>query len=245
MVNIGTLGGTNSKAAPTVATAVNNAGEIVGYSVTATGAQHAFAWTPTSGMIDLGTLGGARSFATAVNNAGEVVGYSDVSSPNCVSCFEHAFYWTAATGMVDLGILAGDTGSIARGINDKGQIVGNSYGSSSQSFVWTPNTGMVALSLDVPGQVWSTANAINEGGKIVGQVEVFTDNAYWYQPFAWSPSHGTVILPAPERNLGTSGGVQTNEDALATAVNNAGEVVGQSYAASGGSIDAFVWETQP
>src|ERR1700736_5767490 len=61
-VDLGTLGGSNS-----IATAVNDRGQVVGYSRTAGDAEsHAFSWTATEGMVDLGTIGGSLSSATAV-----------------------------------------------------------------------------------------------------------------------------------------------------------------------------------
>ena len=48
VVDLGTLGGSNSRA-----TAVNASGHIVGTSQTATGEEHAFLWTPNGGMVDL------------------------------------------------------------------------------------------------------------------------------------------------------------------------------------------------
>jgi len=73
MSGLGTLGGSSS-----YATGIDNAGQIVGYSDTTGGsATRAFLYTPGSGMIDLGTLGGAaNSAAYGINNAGQIVGFS-------------------------------------------------------------------------------------------------------------------------------------------------------------------------
>ena len=38
----------------------------------------------------------------------------------------HAFSWTRADGMVDLGVLPGDNYSKASGVNDRGEVAGNS-----------------------------------------------------------------------------------------------------------------------
>ena len=53
LTSLGTLGGSYS-----IATGINDAGQVVGYSDTATGLQHAFITGPNGvGMTDLGTLG--------------------------------------------------------------------------------------------------------------------------------------------------------------------------------------------
>ena len=60
-----------------IASGINDAGQVVGRSITAAGAYHAFITGPNGvGMTDLGTLGGGYSDASGINDAGQVVGYS-------------------------------------------------------------------------------------------------------------------------------------------------------------------------
>src|SRR6266568_3460413 len=70
VVDLGTLGGANSRAV-----AVIGSGQVVGDSETAAGATHAFRWAKGH-MLDLGTLGGSDSHAVAINAAGDVTGYA-------------------------------------------------------------------------------------------------------------------------------------------------------------------------
>jgi probable HAF family extracellular repeat protein len=98
---------------------VNDSGQVVGYSHTASGWEHAFSWTQTGGMVDLDTLGGTWSWAYAVNASGQVVGYSFTTG----DAVYHAFSWTQAGGMVDLGTLGG-TYSYPYAVNNSGQVVG-------------------------------------------------------------------------------------------------------------------------
>jgi len=218
MIDLGTLGGIRS-----TARAVNENGQVVGFSNTAAVGEHAFSWTQAEGMVDLGTLGGPGSAAWAVNDRGQVVGSSGIvfGSPR-----EHAFSWTQAGGMVDLGTLGGGE-SIARAVNGSGQVVGNSTtaDASLHAFSWTHAGGMVDLG--TLGGTTTFAAAVNEGGQVVGAGE--TSGGADRHAFSWTQAGGMI-------DLGTLGG----GNSIATAVNDRGQVVGHSTT-PGGSWHAFSW----
>jgi probable HAF family extracellular repeat protein len=81
---------------------INTSGQIIGTYFTPAGEQHAFLFTPGSGLRDLGTLGGDESEPTGLNDRGDVVGISMLADRST-----HAFLWTAADGMEDITALTG------------------------------------------------------------------------------------------------------------------------------------------
>jgi probable HAF family extracellular repeat protein len=133
---LGTLGGQDS-----IATAVNNAGQIVGRADTkqvwpALGTapstmSHAFLYNGDI-MSDLGTLpGGHSSMAWTINNSGDVGGYSD--SP----LGTRAVTWNAGDQPKALPQPAAISESCAYGNNDHGITVGEGVGDDgSHALLW-------------------------------------------------------------------------------------------------------------
>ncbi|MCK6477367.1 MAG: hypothetical protein L6Q35_11100 [Phycisphaerales bacterium] len=60
---------------------------------------HAFRWTASTGMQDLGSLGGTLVFALGVSGDGSVIVGRSATAGNSAL---HAFRWTASAGMQDL-----------------------------------------------------------------------------------------------------------------------------------------------
>ena len=126
---------------------INNSGQVVGYGEIG-GDALAFFWSPSTGMVELGTLASGETEANAINELGQVVGYSFVGGDF------HGFVWTAEDGMIDLGVEEADD------INDSGQIVGG-----------VPSTGARHAALLQPG------GADNDGDGIDASIEDAGPNA--------------------------------------------------------------------
>lgn len=119
VTDLGTLG-TWSRAL-----GINDAGQVVGASVTGDGFTRAFLYSNGT-MMNLGTLGGigtgpvpySYSIAWGINNAGQVIGESLSTDNNY-----RAFLYSNGT-MTNLGTQLGGVSSSASAINNVGEIVG-------------------------------------------------------------------------------------------------------------------------
>src|SRR5260221_3658632 len=106
---------------------------------------HAFRWTPSGGLQDLGLTTGTQTSANAISANGlEIAGQATDSNG-----FWRAFRWTASTGMQDIGTLGGPMSNATAVNMDSTVIVGNSLtpssSGSSHAFRWTAQTGMQGL----------------------------------------------------------------------------------------------------
>jgi probable HAF family extracellular repeat protein len=66
-------------ATTSAARGINNAGQVVGYSLSSGGFEQAVIWNGTTPTVLNGLPGATDSFANAINNAGQVVGSSYTS----------------------------------------------------------------------------------------------------------------------------------------------------------------------
>jgi probable HAF family extracellular repeat protein len=207
---------------------------------------------------NLGSLpgGGYESSAVSVNNRGEVAGVATnlVPDGNSLAFYNpylwflvtygyqtRAFIWDQRDGMQDLGTLGSGTDAEAIQINDRGQVIGNSYTSSAPgacgspygpiplamgAFIWDKNRGMVDLGSF--GGTCTTAQAINESGQVVGVSSVAGDG--FARAFRWE--NGSF------RDLGGSlGGNNTG----AIAISENGQAVGFAYLPGETVLHATLW----
>jgi probable HAF family extracellular repeat protein len=213
-----------------IPSALNNAGQVVGDF----GSGYLFRWD--NGVItDLGTLGGGvsatDSAATAINDAGQVTG-----SSNTATYDRAGFLWQDGV-MYDLGAPSGWS-DYASGINQSGQVVG---GPTYLGFaaLWTPATpngtagsfiSLGALPPDVQSNpqetntTYSIATGLNDLGAVVG--DSYTTHSYADPEGGYYSEsvRGFVWADGVMEDLG-EWGLQH-----ATAVNNAGQIVGSGLA---------------
>jgi len=169
MVDLGIPGGGDSTNAKCLPTAINSAGNVVGYARQVNGRQVAFFWSPVGGFTTIGDLTSAAdngNTAYAINDRDEVTGNFLVQRLGPY----HAYVWTPGRlHPRDLGVIDGEQYSVGWGINNLGQIVGGSMSISDsqwQPMTWTRQAGMSFL-----GAISGGARAINDAGQIIGGVD--------------------------------------------------------------------------
>jgi probable HAF family extracellular repeat protein len=161
------------------ATAINDKDQVVGISglcsvaVGGASAEHALLWE--NGVpVDLGNIGGqAWNTPVALNNRGQIVGFANTSGDENAPLSPTAFIWTKASGMKSIAPYATDTNDIAFDVNEKGQIVGQSFNANSgasRAFFWQDNalSDLNTLVIQPTSLYLTLAQGINDSGEIAG-----------------------------------------------------------------------------
>lgn len=157
-IDLGTLGGQES-----TAQGINDAGQIVGWSLLPDGSLRAALWQNGT-ITNLGS-GANFSFATAINNKGQIVGSS--TGPNNA----RAYMWYQGE-MINLGTIDG-ADAIAYDINEQGLVVGEyNVPGGTRGFLWYLGE-MHALTdlLHPSSEGWTViyARGINDSGQIAAR----------------------------------------------------------------------------
>ncbi len=208
-IDLGTLGGPSA-----IAMALNEAGQIVGYSrlSTSSNTSHAVRWH-NGAITDLtpDLAASDTSWATGINESGQIVGNIN---------YTQAFLWENGERRMLLGRLGGGS-SFASDINDDGVAVGSSLG---RPIKWQDDV-MTDLGL-LDGDEDGGAAAINSVGQIVGssgRTDLETYESF-YRAFLYSNGVMTA-LPVPSTEV------------YAGDINDSGTVVGSMRA--GGGVSNF------
>jgi len=200
MTDLGNLSASHQFVNFSHALAINNAGQVTGWSITDALETHAFLYSGGT-MSDLGTLGGTESRGLAINNLGEVVGFSGRSDSS-----QHAFIYS--NGMHDLGTLPDTTSSSGVSINDSDQIVGTTSGGNGPSFLYTAAAGLININtlVDNPNLSLREVAGINNAGQIAISGSDFGTNAT-VNGFLLSPATHSAANISTRLTVGTGDNV--------------------------------------
>jgi probable HAF family extracellular repeat protein len=242
IVDLGTLpdGGFES-----IANAVNDRGQVVGFALNTVPDPFSFVGFPTQtraflwqdgNMQDLGTLGGPDALANFINNRGDVSGpsYTPIDPVTGAPAAVHPFLWRKGHKMIDLGSLGG-TDSEPTAMNASGDVVGLSTLSGDliqHPFLWRRGK---LMDLGTLGGDNGTTNWINNRGDIAGKGDLAGPAPQLHDATLWR--NGKIV------DLGVLPGDSCSN---AYYVNSYGQVVGTSE-----NLDlcliptgqhAFLWE---
>lgn len=185
---------------------INDKGQVVGSSGTASGHGRAVLWSGT-GVRDLGVDG----TATAINNHGTIVGVAFPAKGT-----PYAWRWSGGrlTSLTRYGIHRGNA-TYVYDVNDAGQIVGVD---DAGGFLLT-GTHLTRLR-GLSGRPTSP-RSVNRHGDIAGGEAV---RGMPYQALLWSQAHVRALRPVPAPAPGAH-----DPTGIAHGINDAGLVVGESW----------------
>ena len=225
VLDLGTLGGDVS-----VATGINNNGQITGYSnLPGNQNYHAFVFDGT--MHDIGTIfyDNARdSVGVGINDSGRVAGYS--GSYNYGVPYWRAFLYDQDSEMMsafypDYGYFYITNNSFVYDINNHGAIIGTTSG-----ITWLYDNGMTIIPTLQTGYGATIPMALNDNNQITGSgtVDIYgnTHHAFLYE-------NGAI------NDLGTLDGL---DNSSGNDINNQGQITGRIFNYDFLTSRAFIYE---
>ena len=229
-----------------VAGSTNNSGALAGYSYNGPfGGSNDFFLTAVAFTWEHGVLqplpllsGWPGAFANGLTNNKQVFGLANKldSAGNIV---QTAVVWDHGSP-INLGTLQPNSNAGASGMNNRGEVVGNSFSfdlNVNTPFVWYKGQ-MKALPL-LPGAVGGVAFGVNDPGQITGFLDFGTTpppGTGEFHSVLWTPKAGSYVV----LDLGTFGG----NNGSGEHVNNRGQVVGWATDPQG-FAHAYLWNGGP
>jgi probable HAF family extracellular repeat protein len=197
---------------------INNSGFAAGYSFINGFGNVGF--TQANTASPLVPFGDSTTTPFKANSAGVVTGGSSLGG------LGRAFVYSAGGSMTFLPVPADSNRSIGRGINDFGEVVGETYNNNlnnTGAFLWSSSLGVQRLAT-LPGAHATYADAINNLGWIVGHVEQGATTGV-----LWMPGQAPIDLNAYVHDvLGRPDiTILSAED-----INDLGQIVGQAQTGS-------------
>jgi probable HAF family extracellular repeat protein len=216
--------------ASTEALGLNDAGQVIGVSVTENGGNEAFLYS-NGKMTALGTLGGHTSVEiNAINGSGQMIGRYSIPKPEGTE--RHLFIATNGQ-LKEFQGLAGAFNTNAVAINDNGQVIVTAFFTASygytRSFLYSGGSTQDIGTLGGPS---AGATAINNKGQIVGGASIVGMPPY-------NRTHAFLYSNGKMTDIGTLPGGKVSS---ATAINNLGQIVGLSSTVAGDVAHPFLYD---
>jgi probable HAF family extracellular repeat protein len=236
------------------ANGINAMGQVVGFSGTERDGSEsrAFLWSSQTGMIDIGTLGGAYAQAYAINDAGVITGASQTQGMGPAAATHAFIYRPLATTssrnqqMQDLGVLGGLFSS-GMAINNYNHVAGYSTVSTKdgrihaflhngKSMIDLGSLGGNALDSD-----YSVALGVNSKDQVVGYtyLPAFGEMPLQQVAFLWSRNENGVGKMANLNHMID----KTGRNYLlitATGINDKGQIAAVAYDIYNGGLRAVL-----
>jgi probable HAF family extracellular repeat protein len=214
LIRLDTFGGFNSGAV-----AINNSGTSVGIALASGSSERGAIWDAKGGAVRPGPFENVAVGPLAdINNRGTITATATFEDGSVSAAI------VKGTHLIPLGTLGGPT-SEGRAISDRGHVAGISRlaDNSTHAFLYY-RSEMEDLGV-LPGGFVSVATDVNSRGEVVGFATIGPDSTECCDP---TPQHAFRYRNGTLQDLGTLGGNDPTLQSEASAINDLGEIVGQS-----------------